>query len=103
MRTGLVLQATQTFDRWMRRLRDTQARTLIAERIRRLANGVPGDVKSVGSGVSELRIHVGPGYRVYFTRRGGQLIILLCAGDKDSQASDIQKAQRIAASLACET
>jgi len=66
-----------------------------------LVNGGPTDVKSVGCSVSELRVHVGPGYRVYFTRRGQQLIILLCAGDKDSQASDIQKAQRMAAELSC--
>lgn len=93
------IQATDTFERWMRRLRDTRARTLIAERIQRLVNGGPADVKSVGCNVSELRVHAGPGYRVYFTRRGQQLIILLCAGDKDTQASDIQKAQRMAAEL----
>lgn len=93
------VQATDEFDKWLRRLRDTQARALIAERIRRLANGLPGDVKPVGGDVVELRIHHGPGYRVYFTRRGRQLIILLCAGDKGRQASDIQKAQRMAAQL----
>ncbi|WP_457317994.1 type II toxin-antitoxin system RelE/ParE family toxin [Stenotrophomonas sp. P5_B8] len=93
------VQATEAFDRWLRRLRDTRARAVIAERIQRLANGLAGDVKTVGGGVSELRVHHGPGYRVYFTRRGRQLIILLCAGDKDSQGSDIQKAQRIADQL----
>lgn len=85
----------------MHRLRDTRARALIVERINRLVNGVPGDVKPVGHGVSELRIHIGPGYRVCFTRRGAQLIILLCGGDKDSQALDIQRAQRMAAELSC--
>lgn len=92
----LSVQATEDFDRWLRRLRDTRARALIAERIQRLANGLPGDIKPVGGGVSELRVHHGPGYRVYFTRRGRQLVILLCAGDKDSQGMDIQRAQRIA-------
>jgi len=95
------IQATDAFERWMGRLRDTRARALIAERIQRLVNGGPADVKSVGCNVSELRIHVGPGYRVYFTRQGQQLILLLCAGDKDSQASDIQKARRMATELSC--
>ena len=99
MRFEPSVQASDAFKRWMRRLRDTRARTLIAERIQRLVNGGPADVKSVGCNVSELRVHAGPGYRVYFTRRGQQLIILLCAGDKNSQASDIQKAQRMAAEL----
>ncbi|MDY0953477.1 MAG: type II toxin-antitoxin system RelE/ParE family toxin [Stenotrophomonas rhizophila] len=93
------VRATEDFDRWLRRLRDTRARAFIAERIQRLAHGLAGDVKPVGGHVSELRIHHGPGYRVYFTRRGRQLIILLCAGSKDSQASDIKKAQRIADQL----
>jgi putative addiction module killer protein len=92
----ISVQATEEFGKWMRRLRDTRARALIAERIQRMANGLPGDVKSLGCGLSELRIHHGPGYRVYFTRRGREIIILLCAGDKDSQASDIQHAHRIA-------
>lgn len=91
----ITVQATEEFGKWMRRLRDTRARALIAERIQRIANGLPGDVKSLGGGLSELRIHYGPGYRVYFTRRGGKIIILLCAGDKDGRASDIQRAQAI--------
>ncbi|WP_282295915.1 type II toxin-antitoxin system RelE/ParE family toxin [Stenotrophomonas sp. PS02289] len=99
MRSKPSIAATDAFDRWMRRLRDTRSRALIAERIQRLVNGGAADVKAVGGGVSELRVHAGPGYRVYFTRRGQQLIILLCAGDKDSQASDIKKAQRMAAEL----
>lgn len=92
----ISVQATEAFGKWMRRLPDTRARALIAERIQRLANGLPGDTRSLGCGLSELRIHHGPGYRVYFTRRGREIIILLCAGDKDSQMSDIQHAQKIA-------
>lgn len=99
MRTMLSVHATEDFTRWLRRLRDSRARAVIAERIQRIANGLPGDVKSVSGGVSELRIHYGPGYRVYFTRQGRQLIILLCAGDKDSQVSDVQKAHRLASHL----
>jgi putative addiction module killer protein len=68
-------------------------------RIQRLAGGNPGDVKPVGSGVSELRIDYGPGYRVYFLRRGHMLVILLCGGDKSSQATDIKRAIALAAEL----
>ncbi|MDQ1063180.1 putative addiction module killer protein [Stenotrophomonas sp. SORGH_AS 282] len=97
IRCMVTVQATEAFDKWMRRLRDTRARAVIAERIQRMAQGLPVDIKPIGSGVSELRIHHGPGYRVYFTRRGRQIIILLCAGDKDSQAPDILQAQKMAA------
>jgi len=70
---------------------------MIAARVFRLANGLPGDVKPVGQGVSELRIHHGPGYRVYYKQRGNEIIILLCGGDKDTQQADIETAQRLAA------
>ncbi|EMB9987613.1 type II toxin-antitoxin system RelE/ParE family toxin [Pseudomonas aeruginosa] len=69
---------------------------MIAARIFRLANGLPGDVSPVGQGVSELRIHYGPGYRVYFQQRGTEIVILLCGGDKSSQARDIEMAKRLA-------
>jgi putative addiction module killer protein len=68
----------------------------VARRVRRLALGNPGDVKPVGEGVSELRIHYGPGYRVYYTQRGGVLIILLCGGDKSGQARDVALARKLA-------
>lgn len=70
---------------------------MIAARLFRLANGLPDDVKPVGQGVSELHIHHGPGYRVYFKQRGNEIIILLCGGDKDTQQTDIETAQRLAA------
>ena len=69
---------------------------VIARRITRLASGNPGDVAPVGSGVSELRIHFGPGYRVYFMQRGQALVILLCGGDKATQVRDIAQAKELA-------
>jgi putative addiction module killer protein len=83
----------------MRGLRDSEARARIAARVRRLAFGNAGDSKSIGAGVSELRIHHGPGYRVYFVKRGKVLFVLLCGGDKSSQAKDIVMAKRLAAEL----
>lgn len=86
-----------TFDRWLRKLNDRRAAARVLVRIERLAAGNPGDVKPVGHGVSELRIDYGPGYRVYYLQRGSELIVLLCGGDKSSQADDIDRAHRIAA------
>ena len=91
------LKQTETFRRWERRLKDQRARALIAARLLRLASGLAGDVAPVGEGISELRIHYGPGYRVYFQRRGAEIIILLCGGDKGSQERDIRAAKQIAA------
>lgn len=90
-------QTTEDFDDWLKRLGDARAKGIIAARIVRLGKGLLGDVKAVGNGVSELRIDYGPGYRVYFTKRGGRVVILLCGGDKKSQPSDIRKAQKMAA------
>lgn len=92
----IELRQTTVFARWESRLRDKRARTLIAARLMRLSAGLPGDVEPVGEGVSELRIHHGPGYRVYFQQCGNLLIVLLCGGDKGSQARDIATAKKLA-------
>ena len=93
----IELIKTDVFDRWLRGLRDTRARARITARIRRLSLGNPGDVKPVGEGISELRIPYGPGYRVYYITRGPVIVVLLCGGDKASQARDIDQAKTIAA------
>lgn len=92
----IELKQTATYEKWEARLRDKRARTIIAARLMRLAEGLPGDVEPVGEGVSELRIHYGPGYRVYFQRRGNLLVVLLCGGDKSTQAHDIATAKKLA-------
>ena len=86
-----------TFDRWLMGLRDRRAVARIAARLDRLASGNRGDAEPVGEGVSELRIHYGPGYRVYLLQRGPVLIVLLCGGDKSSQERDITQAKALAA------
>ena len=91
------LKQTETFRKWERKLKDQTARALIAARLLRLANGLAGDVAAVGGGVSELRIHHGPGYRVYFQRRGADIVVLLCGGDKGTQERDIKMAHQLAA------
>ncbi|MBD9985423.1 MULTISPECIES: type II toxin-antitoxin system RelE/ParE family toxin [Citrobacter freundii complex] len=93
-----ILQ-TMVFQRWEHNLRDRRAKTLIATRLFRLANGLAGDVKPVGEGVSEMRISYGPGYRIYFKQQGCRIIILLCGGDKSSQANDITLAKMLARTL----
>lgn len=94
-----TIRETDEFADWLASLRDAQVRAPIARRIYRLADGNPGDVKPVGEGVSELRIDLGPGYRVYFVRQGAIVIILLCGGDKSSQSRDIAKARKMAKAL----
>ena len=88
---------TDVFDAWLRQLRDHRARAKIMARMARLGAGNAGDVKPVGAGVSEMRINCGPGYRVYFMRRGPVVVVLLCGDDKTSQQQDIAQAKRIAA------
>ncbi|WP_371230768.1 type II toxin-antitoxin system RelE/ParE family toxin [Pseudomonas sp. QE6] len=83
------------FRAWLKGLSDTTGRARIVARINRLMEGLPGDLAPVGQGVSELRIHYGPGYRVYFHQQGDTLVILLCGGDKGSQRRDIQAAHQI--------
>lgn len=90
------LKQTDTFRKWRSRLKDDWARALIASRLDRLAFGHKGDARPVGQGISELRIHNGPGYRIYFQRRGNALIVLLCGGDKGTQEKDIKTAKRLA-------
>ncbi|MDP3403593.1 MAG: type II toxin-antitoxin system RelE/ParE family toxin [Brevundimonas sp.] len=95
----IEIRRSDTFTRWFADLRDQAARAVIARRIDRLAQGLFGDVKSVGSGISELRIDHGPGYRVYFAMRGLEIVVLLCAGDKSSQSRDINRARALAEDL----
>ncbi len=90
------LKQTETFRRWRLRLKDHRARAMIASRLDRPAQGHAGDAEPVGEGVSELRIHHGPGYRVYFQKRGNTIIVLLCGGDKSTQAKDIKTAKHLA-------
>jgi len=87
------------FRAWRLSLRDLRARDRIAARIRRLELGNPGDVRPVGEGVFELRIHWGPGYRIYFVNRGRRVLVLLAGGDKRSQAADIQDAIQLARAI----
>jgi putative addiction module killer protein len=84
------------FGKWLNGLRDANAYARIVQRIRRLERGNPGDVKSVGGGLHELRIDYGPGYRVYFVYEGSAVVILLCGGDKDTQGRDIKRARDLA-------
>ncbi|MBA4805167.1 MAG: type II toxin-antitoxin system RelE/ParE family toxin [Brevundimonas sp.] len=92
----IEVRRTELFDGWLRGLRDRAAAAIIARRIHRLAAGAPGDLRPVGAGVSELRIHHGPGYRIYLVRRGKSLIVLLCGGDKNSQSRDIARSKQLA-------
>lgn len=91
----IEVRQTRRFVEWLSALRDLEARARIVARIRRLELGNPGDSKSVGEGVVEMRIAYGPGYRVYFTRQGQTVVILLCGGDKSSQRRDIAAAHRM--------
>lgn len=95
----IEVRQTEVFAKWLVGLRDVRARARIQARIDRLESGNAGDAKPVGEGVSEMRIDYGPGYRVYFIRRGSELIILLAGGDKSSQSKDICKALSLAAEL----
>ena len=93
------MKKTDVFVQWLDGLRDIRARARVQTRIERLAAGNPGYVKPVGEGVSEMRIDYGPGYRVYFTQRGNEVVILLAGGDKSSQDTDIKTAQGLARNL----
>jgi putative addiction module killer protein len=89
------IRKTSEFDKWLKNLRDSQAKTRILARIKRLAEGNPGDNRFLGE-ISELRIDYGPGYRIYYKDTGKEIIILLCGGDKTTQQTDIDRARYIA-------
>lgn len=92
----IQIQQTETFRKWRTQLKDERVRGLIASRLDRLSFGHLGDVESVGQGIRELRIHYGPGYRIYFQQRGITIIVLLCGGDKSTQVKDIKAAKQLA-------
>ena len=89
------IKSTLLFSKWLSKLKDMKGRMAVARRIERMENGNFGDVKSVGSHISELRITTGPGYRVYFSERKEEIIILLVGGDKSTQSKDIKKAEEL--------
>ena len=95
----IEIRKTEAFVKWLDGLSDIRARSRVLVRIERLATGNPGDVKPVGEGVSELRIDYGPGYRLYFVKRGQAVIVLLAGGDKSTQAEDIRTAICLARNL----
>ena len=95
----MEVRQTEAFSTWLGDLNDDRARVKIQARIDRLALGNLGDVAPVGEGVSEMRVHYGPGYRVYFVQRGDVLVILLCGGTKRTQAKDIKQAKQLAEDL----
>jgi putative addiction module killer protein len=94
--TMITVRETETFKKWIRSLKDRITQSVIAARIRRISVGNFGDSRPVGDGISELRIDYGPGYRLYFTRKGQEIVILLCGGDKSTQSKDIESAKQIA-------
>ena len=93
------VRTTEIYLDWINALKDKTARARIQVRVDRLVHGNPGQHRNLSNGISELKIDVGPGYRVYYTRRGDQLIILLVGGDKSSQQRDISLAQELARNL----
>lgn len=95
----LSIKPLPEFTAWLDNLPDAAVRGVVVARIKRLERGLLGDVEPVGEGVSELRIHIGAGWRVYFTQRGTQLIVLLVGGSKRTQKSDIKRAKALAALL----
>ena len=99
MSQSVEVRQTDAFARWFTGLSDREARSRILVRIRRLSLGNRGDARSLGGGISELRIHAGPGYRIYFTTRGRRVVILLGGGDKATQRRDIAAARHMAREL----
>jgi putative addiction module killer protein len=95
----IEVRQTEAFRIWLEGLRDRRAAAKIAARLARLELGNFGDVEPVGEGVSELRIHYGPGYRAYLSQRGKVLVVMLCGGDKSSQDRDVKRAKEMAREL----
>ena len=93
------IRKTEAYAQWIDGLRDIHARARVLVRVERLTAGNAGDARSVGKGVSEMRIDYGPGYRVYYTKRGREVVVLLAGGDKRTQATDIKTALRLARNL----
>jgi putative addiction module killer protein len=91
-----IVLTTDTFDNWLEKLRDNTAKARINARLRRVQEGNLGDIKPVGEGVSEMRIHYGAGYRLYFVQRELEIIVLLAGGDKSTQTNDIKTALKLA-------
>jgi len=98
-RHPIEIRETEAYARWFKRLRDGQAKTRVLVRVRRLSLGNAGDAAPVGEGVSEMRVHCGPGYRIYFIQHREDLAILLAGGDKKTQKQDIQRAKELARGL----
>ena len=94
-----IIQKTDTFDRWLSRLKDVKGKVAIIRRVARARGGNLGDIKPVGGGVMEMRLSTGPGYRLYFTHKEGVIILLLCGGDKSTQSRDIELAKKLAGEI----
>ena len=93
--TRYTIETTETFRRWLKSLKDKRGKNAIAQRLNRATNGNLGDHKSVGDGISEMRVHVGAGYRPYYTPRGREVVFLLVGGDKSNQQADIATAKQL--------
>ena len=96
------VQQTDVFSKWLSRLKDRRGIAKILAKVESLRQGNTGDSKSLGSGLHELRIHFGPGYRIYYTRKSGVVVLLICGGSKSSQGKDIAHARKIMAELKTE-
>lgn len=90
-----IIKQTSIFSKWLSKFKDTQGKVAVLRRVERMKLGNFGDYKSVGNNISELRVPTGPGYRVYYTQKGDEIIVLLIGGDKSSQSDDIKKANEI--------
>ena len=93
------VRRTDTFIAWLKQLKDIEGKVRITQRLDRLAHGNAGDIKPIGGGISEMRVHAGPGYRLYCTWKGDVLVVLLCGGDKRTQQRDIERARGLLAEI----